>query len=106
MFKFLFKGRNKEVVVETQRQNFERLVTELNDAIDALPVKPRVTLDPTTGHVELHLPEQMPDEALALPAPVEDVTTEDEIATDDVPANEDPAPEAADAAEEAQRKVA
>ena len=73
MFKFLFRGRGKEVVVETQRQNFERNVSELNSAIDGLPVKPRVTLDPVTGHIELHLPEQMPDEALALPAPIEEV---------------------------------
>lgn len=68
MLKFLFGGRGK-AVVETQRQTIERLSAELNSAIELLPVKPRVTLDPETGHIELHLPEQMPDEALALPAP-------------------------------------
>ena len=95
MFKFLFRGRNKDVLVETQRQSFDRLVSDLNDAIDGLPVKPRVTLDPTTGHVELHLPEQMPDEALALPAPLEEPA-------DDVV--EDVTPEAVP--EEAASKVA
>ena len=98
MFKFLFRGRNKAVVVETQRQSFERIVSDLNDAIDGLPIKPRVTLDPATGHVELHLPEQMPDEALALPAPQE------EAVEDVIDAVEDVTPEAK--AEEAQSKVA
>ena len=98
MFKFLFHGRNKEVVVETQRQSFERLVSDLNDAIDGLPIKPRVTLDPTTGHVELHLPEQMPDEALALPAPQEEPAQEAVEPTKEV------TPEAE--AEEAINKVA
>ena len=72
MFKFLFRGRDKDAVVETQRQSFERIVSELNGAIDALPVKPSVTLDPESGHITLHLPEHMPDEALALPAPEDD----------------------------------
>ncbi|SFR44223.1 hypothetical protein [Litoreibacter janthinus] len=72
MLKFLFRGREKDVVVETQRQSFERIVSELNAAIDGLSVKPRITLDPATGHVDLHLPEQLPDEALALPAPTDE----------------------------------
>ena len=83
MFNFLFRGRNQKVVVETQRQSFERIIAELNTAIDGLSVKPRVTLDPATGHVELQLPEQMPDEALALPAPTEaedaDTAVEEEV---------------------------
>ena len=78
MLKFLFRGRGKEVVVETQRQGFERIIAELNGAIDGLPVKPCVTLDPVTGHLDLHLPDQMPDEALALPAPTEQAT-EDKV---------------------------
>ena len=71
MFKFLFgkRGAEPEVVVETQRQTFERLVSELNEAIGALPEKPAVTVDPATGHVTLQTPEQFPDEALALPEP-------------------------------------
>jgi len=77
MLKFLFRGREKSAVVETQRQRLERIVTELNDAIDGLPVKPRVTLDPVTGHIELHLPEQLPDEALALPAPTQEAVEKD-----------------------------
>ncbi|MEP3347802.1 MAG: hypothetical protein ABJN34_02220 [Litoreibacter sp.] len=110
MFKFLFRGRGKDAVVETQRQSFERIVSELNAAIDGLPVKPRVTLDPATGHVGLQLPEQMPDEALALPAPEEkdaavedvDTNTEDKALENDVP--EELTPEAL--SEEAQKKVA
>ena len=31
--------------------------------------KPKVTIDPATGTVAIELPDQMPDEALALPAP-------------------------------------
>lgn len=72
MLKFLFGGRGQPAIIETKRQSFERLVAELNAAIDELPEKPKVTLDPATGHVAFELPEQMPDEALALPKPVED----------------------------------
>ncbi len=75
MFKFLFGGKKspEEAVPETDREQFKRLTTDLNALIDSLPVKPRVTFDPTTGRLELEEPEQFADEALALPAPVEDV---------------------------------
>ena len=72
MLKFLFGTRKTdEPVPETQRQVFERLQRDLNDAIDGLPEKPKVTLDPATGHIALDLPETLPDEALALPSPEE-----------------------------------
>ena len=71
MFKFLFRNRGgaAEPVRETQRQTFERALGELNEIIDAMPDKPRVTLDPASGHVSFEMPEQFPDEARALPAP-------------------------------------
>jgi len=98
MFKFLFKGRGESAVVETKRQGFERIVSELNAAIDELADKPKVTLDPATGHVAFELPEQMPDEALALPAPSE-VTAETE-------ATPEPANDAPEASQEETKKVA
>lgn len=74
MFKFLRLGRRAapQPVIETQRETFERLVQELNGAIDALPDKPAVTVDPASGNISFNLPEQFPDEALALPAPETD----------------------------------
>ncbi len=71
MFKFLFGGKSNspEVTIETDRTRFVRLVAELNEVIDGLGVKPRVTIDPETGHILPETPEQFADEALALPAP-------------------------------------
>ncbi|WP_095589199.1 hypothetical protein [Actibacterium ureilyticum] len=70
MLKFLFGGRKPaEAKPETQREAFARLVGDLNEAIVALPEKPKFVIDPETGGFELVLPEQLPDEALALPAP-------------------------------------
>ncbi|OAN80748.1 hypothetical protein A8B78_10210 [Jannaschia sp. EhC01] len=71
MLKFLFGGKKAtpEVVIESDRARFLRLVNELNEVIDTLAHKPRVTIDPATGHIEPDVPEQFPDEALALPAP-------------------------------------
>lgn len=70
MFKFLFGGKSTpDVTIETDRARFARLVAELNGMIDALAVKPRVTIDPETGHILPETPEHFGDEALALPAP-------------------------------------
>lgn len=70
MFKFLFGGKSTpHVTIESDRARFERLVGEINGMIDALAVKPRVTIDPETGHILPETPEQFVDEALALPAP-------------------------------------
>ena len=75
MFSFLKFGRNAkpEVVIETQRQTFERLVGELNEAIALLDEKPAVTVTPSTGALSFELPDNFPDEALALPAPEPEV---------------------------------
>lgn len=73
MLKFLFGGKKTtpEVVIESDRARFTRLVSELNELIDGLAHKPRVMIDPASGHVLPETPEQFADEALALPAPEE-----------------------------------
>ncbi|MGC9371325.1 MAG: hypothetical protein ACP5DX_17480 [Paracoccaceae bacterium] len=81
--RFLFGMRppTEDAVAETQREALERLVRDLNAAIAALPEKPRLIIDPATGKLELDLPETLPDEALALPAP-DAKTTDDKPAPD------------------------
>ncbi len=68
MFKYLF-GKVSKTQVETQRQTVERALGEINAIVAELEVKPRLSFDPSSGVLELGLPDQMPDEALALPAP-------------------------------------
>ncbi len=70
MFKFI-KSRLAGVTatLETQRQTIERALAEVNEVVGLMADKPKVTIDPATGSVTLELPDQMPDEALALPAP-------------------------------------
>jgi len=82
MFKFLFRGREAapEVKIETQRETFTRLVDELNEALGNLADKPAVTIEPATGRITFELPEQFPDEALALPGPQEPGQAEDKQA--------------------------
>lgn len=83
MFKFLFGGRKTpEVTIETDRARYGRLVAELNEMIDGLAHKPRVTIDPATGHILPETPEQFADEALALPAPTLEPTSEPASGTD------------------------
>lgn len=78
MFKFLFGGKSNtpEVMIETDRTRYARLVAELNEMIDAMAVKPRVTIDLATGHIDPETPEQFADEALALPSPEVEVEAE------------------------------
>ncbi|WP_438991784.1 hypothetical protein [Lentibacter sp.] len=54
---------------ETQRACVARALDEINAVLAELDVKPKLSFDPATGALELELPEQMPDERLALPAP-------------------------------------
>ena len=70
MFKFI-KSRFGAVAptIETQRETIERALAEVNGVVAMMAEKPLVTINPATGAVTLSLPEQMPDEALALPAP-------------------------------------
>ena len=68
MLRFLF-GKKPEGKIETQRETFERQVKELTATIEAMPQKPKVSIDPNTGTITFEAPEQFADEALALPAP-------------------------------------
>lgn len=65
---FRFTGKT-EAVVETQRATFHRVLGELNDAMAALPEKPRIILDPGSGEISVELPDTLPDERVALPPP-------------------------------------
>lgn len=70
MFRLIFGRKGAGAVTsETQRQVVERALGEINEIVAGLDVKPKVSFDPATGSLELHLPDQMPDEAKALPAP-------------------------------------
>ena len=97
MFKFLF-GRSKtevEVVKETQRETVERALAEVNEVLGGMTVRSKIAVNLETGLIEIELPEQMPDEALALPAPEEAETpaetpteqaTSEEVTSEDTPA--------------------
>ncbi|MGB1235615.1 MAG: hypothetical protein ACPG5U_07770 [Planktomarina sp.] len=69
MLKFLFGRKNAVTVKPTQREVITSLLDDLNAALEAMPEKAPITYDPATGRITLTLPEQMVDEALALPAP-------------------------------------
>ncbi|MCW1951123.1 MAG: hypothetical protein KIH44_007135 [Octadecabacter sp.] len=69
MFKFLFEKVGGKAQVETQRSTVARAVDELNNVLALMVDKPVVGVDLNTGRITVDLPEQMPDEALALPAP-------------------------------------
>ena len=70
MFNFI-KARlgGSKTIIETQRQTIDRAMAEVNEILALLADKPKVTIDPSVGSITLELPDQMPDEALALPAP-------------------------------------
>ncbi len=71
MFKFLFgnKANAPEMKRETQRETVERAQGEINEILATLSPKPRITIYPGEGTFTIELPEQMPDEAKALPSP-------------------------------------
>lgn len=79
MFDFLLRRINGKAVKENQRQSFERAVTELNDIMNGMTEKPEISVDLNSGVLRFELPDQMPDEALALPAP-EEAAPEKEVA--------------------------
>jgi hypothetical protein len=82
MFKFLFRRKaGAEPAQETQRETLERAIGEINEIMTGLADKPKLTVDMETGGLTLELPEQMPDEALALPAPAGETTADDAAAT-------------------------
>ncbi len=71
MFKFLFgnKASAAEIKRETQRETIERAQREINEILATLSPKAKITIYPDEGTMTIDLPEQMPDEAKALPAP-------------------------------------
>lgn len=69
MLKFLFEKVGGKAKVETQRGTVSRAVDELNSVLTLMADKPVVGIDLNTGLITVELPDQMPDEALALPAP-------------------------------------
>ena len=88
MFKFLFGRASKtpEVVVrETQRETVARALRELNDVLTTLSPRAGIHVDLQSGTLSVDLPDQMPDEAKALPAPDKQTTDKpspDKSATD------------------------
>ena len=68
-------------VIETQRQTIDRALSEVNEILAGLDEKPSITFDPQTGAVSFDLPKQMPDEALALPAPTQEPEKSDDAET-------------------------
>ncbi|MDB4213334.1 hypothetical protein N9741_00510 [Octadecabacter sp.] len=71
MFKFLFEKVGGKTKIETQRDTVVRTVEELNSVLALMADKPVVGVDLNTGLITVDLPDQMPDKALALPAPSE-----------------------------------
>ena len=71
MFRFLFgnTAAAPEIKRETQRETVLRAQKELNEILASLTPKARITIYPEEGTLTINLPEQMPDEAKALPAP-------------------------------------
>ena len=73
MLRFIFgkKDDTPTVKTETHRESFERVMAELNTLMADQPVKPSLSVNLETGQLDLTLPDQLADEALALPAPDE-----------------------------------
>ena len=83
MFKFLFSKAGVKPA-ETQRETIERALGEVNAVLALMADKAKVSVDLNSGLIEVDLPEQMPDEALALPAPTaEEVEEKAEIASEE-----------------------
>jgi len=76
MFKFLFGKSGGKAKIEAQRDTVARAIEELNSVLALMADKPVVGVDLNTGLISVTLPEQMPDEALALPAPSDEPAAE------------------------------
>lgn len=83
MFKFLFGKTGTKAVKETQRQTIVRALDEVNGILAGMSDKPSIAVDLNTGLISVDLPEQMPDEALALPAPQAEPDAAPDKAVDD-----------------------
>lgn len=86
MFKFLFGKKAGKAKIETQRDTVVRVVEELNSVLALMADKPVVGVDLNTGLITVDLPDQMPDEALALPAPSAEEAVEAKVETAAKPA--------------------
>ncbi len=82
MFKFLLGKVGGKAKIETQRDTVARAVEELNSILALMGDKPVVGVNLNTGLISVELPEQMPDEALALPAPEAVEETVKDVAED------------------------
>lgn len=93
MFKFLKRVGRSAPQLETQRQIVERAVGEINAILENMETKPTIATDLNTGRLEISLPDQMPDEALALPAPNEapqaDPDADDKSRVEELPTADD-----------------
>ena len=65
MLNFLFRGKSKAKRV-SQHETVKTLIEDLNEIIGTMADKPKIVVDPNSGALELQMPDQMPDEALAL----------------------------------------
>ena len=65
---FRFARRNR-AQPETRRQCVTRLLADLNASLVDLAEKPVITVTPNDGKIGLELPDDLPDERVALPAP-------------------------------------
>ena len=64
-----FKSNTGETKLLTMRQRFEAAEAKLNAVLSELTEMPEVSIDSASRTILLTAPEQLPDEALALPAP-------------------------------------
>lgn len=70
MLQFLFGKRRADTQTrESLREAGARALDELNDVLAALPDLPDITIRTAGGRIDIDWPEQLPDEAKALPAP-------------------------------------
>lgn len=84
MFKFLFGTKpGTEAVKETARQTAERALGELNEVLAQLSEQPSITI--AANRIDVDWPDQMPGEAMALPAPAPETTDEGTPVTEEAP---------------------
>ena len=78
MFNFLFgkKTKKAEKKPETHRETIIRAQEEINNILSTLTPKATITINPEQGTLTINLPDHMPDEPKALPAPIENNETD------------------------------
>jgi hypothetical protein len=68
IFKF-FRSDSGEAKVLSMRARFELAVADMNAVLAGMGEMPKMTIDANARKIEFSVPDQFPDEALALPAP-------------------------------------